>query len=91
MWNAWPISVDKTKVIFYTTFHKDHFRDPDFEDKVKVYTDFEKVVADEDTEMIRSLQRGFMSQAYKPGRMSMYEKTIHHMINHHLDTVIGTL
>ena len=90
MWNAWPISVDKTKVIFYTTFHKDHFRDPDFEDKVKVYTDFEKVVADEDTEMIRSLQRGFMSQAYKPGRMSMYEKTIHHMINHHLDTVIGT-
>ena len=91
MWNAWPISVDKTHIIFYTTFHKSHFDDPDFDTKRKVYTDFEKVIAEEDIEMIQSLQRGFNSRAYKPGRMSIYERTIHHMINYQIETVSDAL
>ncbi len=89
MWNAWPVSVDKTRIIFYMTFHKSHFDDPEFEAKLKVYTDFEKAVASEDIEMIQSLQRGFNSRAYKPGRMSVYERTIHHMINHQIESLFG--
>jgi len=89
MWNAWPVNADRTKIIFLTTFHKDHFDDPELQAKLEVYADFEKLVAQEDNEMVQSLQKGFRSRAYKPGRMSIYEHTIHHMINYQIKVLLG--
>jgi hypothetical protein len=35
------------------------------------------------------MQRAMSSRAYVPGRMSNLESGIHHVINNHLDRVVG--
>lgn len=87
LWICWPLGPDRTQITFYTTFHKDHFSEPDFWERAKVYADFEKLIAGEDQSMIAALQRAMNSEAYRPGRMSPYEHTIHHMINYYLERV----
>ncbi len=85
IWICWPLGPNRTQITFYTTFHKTHFDDPDFARKAKVYADFEQIIASEDQAMISALQRAMTSNAYRAGRMSPYEHTIHHMMNHYLD------
>jgi phenylpropionate dioxygenase-like ring-hydroxylating dioxygenase large terminal subunit len=88
IWIAWPIDADRTRVIFYTLFHKDHFTAPDLKERLKVYADFEQLVASEDNEMVQSLQQGFKTRAYRPGPLSQYEDSIHHMLKYYLDHVL---
>lgn len=89
LWICWPVRVDLTRIIFYTTFHKDHFVRSDFREKADEYARFERIVAEEDRSMIAALQRGLGSRAYAAGHMSPYEHTIHHMINHYLERMFG--
>jgi len=39
--------------------------------------------------MIESMQQAMRSPAYRPGRMSVLEKPIHHYINGYLDRMFG--
>jgi hypothetical protein len=89
LWICWPLGPDRTRITFYTTFHKDHFVKPDFWEKAKVYADYEKLIAAEDQSMISALQRAMGSRAYRAGHMSPYEHTIHHMINYYLARMFG--
>jgi phenylpropionate dioxygenase-like ring-hydroxylating dioxygenase large terminal subunit len=89
VWCAWPITADRTAIVFYTTFPKEWHERPDFREKLKVYQDFEKLVASEDNAMVASLQRGLKTAAFRPGLMSSYEVMLHHWIVGYLDRMTG--
>ena len=48
----WPLAPDKTQIIVYHVFPAEHFEQPDFMDKAKVYHDFLVDVLEEDREMV---------------------------------------
>ena len=70
-------------------FPAEHHKQPGFADKVKDYHDLLAVVVEEDQDMVASLQRNLGSAKFVPGRMSLYETTVHHMINGYLDRMFG--
>ncbi len=83
----WPLAPDKTRIIVYHVFPAEHFEQPDFMDKARVYHDFLVTVLEEDREMVNSLQRGMNSKMFEPGRLSRMEVNLHNLLNYYLDRV----
>ena len=61
--------------------------EPDFLEKAQVYHDYLHLALSEDREMVASLQNGVGSTRFVPGRMSVLEKGIHHVLNGYLDRI----
>ena len=87
--SAWPLGPDRCEVLLYLLFPEEFFADPDFDSKLKVYTDYQHVIYEEDRSMIESMQRAMALPNYVPGRMSVMEKPIHHFLNGYLDRIFG--
>ena len=83
----WPLAPDRTQVIIHTLMPKANLERPDFEEKIKLYHDFMVMVAEEDRAMVRSLQQGVASRAFRPGPMSALENNIHNTINGFLERI----
>jgi len=88
-WFWHPISHDKTRITILTQFPEEWFEQPAFEQKRQVIADFIRLVADEDKEMMRSLQNGVGSRNFDPGPTMGLEKLIHHQLNTYLDRMFG--
>ncbi len=85
----WPVAVDKTRSIGYFLFPSEVVDAPDFKEKIKTYVKFLDEVLNEDRGMIVSLQKAMSSSGFEPGRMSIMEDSIHHVVSHHIKTVFG--
>ena len=88
-YTIWPLTPDRCRVRCYHLIAPSFFDDPDYDAKIRVYRDYQQAVLEEDRSMLASLQRAMSSRAYVPGPMSRLESGIHHVINHHLDRVVG--
>ena len=88
-YTTWPLGPDKCLIRCYHLIAPDFFDDPDYESKIQIYRDYQQSVLEEDRSMLASMQRAMTSRAYVPGRMSKLESGIHHVINNHLDRVVG--
>ena len=86
---AWPLAVDRTRVVIYHLFPEAFFARPDFAEKLAIYRDYQVTVLEEDRTMIESMQLAMASPAYAPGRMSTLEKPLHNFLNGYLDRVLG--
>jgi len=86
---AWPLAVDRTRVVIYHLFPEAFFARPDFAEKLAIYRDYQVAVLEEDRTMIESMQLAMASPAYAPGRMSTLEKPLHNFLNGYLDRVLG--
>ena len=89
-WFCHPIAPDKTRITILTQYPDEWFEQPAFEAKNAVVKDFIRLVAGEDTEMMRSLQNGVGSRHFRPGPTMGLEKAIHHLLNSYLDRMFGT-
>ena len=85
----WPLGPDRCRVVNYTLFPKQHFEQPDFEDKIQVYKDYLIEVVEEDRLMVASLQQNMKSERFRPGPLSKLELGIYHVINNVVDRVYG--
>ena len=88
-WFAHPIDVKRTRITILTQYPLDHFDIPAFEEKNEIVRKFIRFVAEEDLEMLRSLQNGVGSRGYRPGPTVNLEKAIHHMLNYYLNRMFG--
>lgn len=86
---AWPVGPDACRFVIYHLFPKSFFERPDFEEKRRIYHDYQITVLEEDRTMIESMQKAMHSPHYAPGRMSTLEKPLHHYLNGYLDRVFG--
>lgn len=87
----WPVAPDKTRLLLHILFPAEHFARPDFEEKLKVYRDFQIQVIEEDRELVNSLQNGAKSKKFQPGRMSSLEHGVYNVINYQIDRLYGDL
>ena len=85
----WPLGPGKTRMEWHSLFPTECHRLPDFDVKVKDYHDLLTMVVEEDQDMVASLQRNMASAKFAPGRMSLYETTVHNMIKGYLDRMFG--
>ena len=85
----WPLSLTRTRLIYYNLFPKEFFDRPDFEDGVKAYREFYTQVVEEDSEMIESLQRAMSAKRFEPGPMSRLEVGVHGVINYNLSRIFS--
>jgi choline monooxygenase len=85
----WPLGVDRSAATSYLIFPKQFFEVDDFEAKAKVYTNFLRIILEEDLGMIRSLHKGVKSRAFRPGPLSKYEAAIHNIVNYLLERIAG--
>ncbi len=88
-YTTWPLAPDKCQVRCYHLIAPEFFDDPEYQSKIQIYRDYQQAVLEEDRSMLTSLQRAMSSRAYVPGPMSKLESGIHHVINNHLDRVVG--
>lgn len=86
---TWPIAPDKTRVVVYTLLPKVFFDQPDFEERVKAYQQFQSQIMNEDREMLDSLQNGLGSRRFRPGHMSYIERGVHHILNAYVERALG--
>lgn len=86
---AWPIGVDRSRTIIYHLFPESFFEREDMKEKLAIYRDYQILVLEEDRSMIESMQLAMASPDYRPGRMSVLEKPLHHYINGYLDRMFG--
>ena len=85
---SWPVDgPEKSQGMVYLLFPAEHFTQQDFQKKVQVYEEFIHTVLGEDVSMVQSLQRGFKSQAYRPGPFSRYEAAVHNMITYNMKRI----
>ncbi len=87
----WPVTPEKTRLLLHVLFPEAVFQDPAFEDKLKVYRDFQTQVIEEDRELVNSLQKGAHSRKFRPGRMSYLEHGVYNVINYQIDRIYGDL
>ncbi len=87
---AWPVGPNKCEVLIYVLFPEEFFSDPDFDEKLKVYKDYQMKIYEEDRSMIESMQKAMSLPNYVPGRMSVMEKPIHHFLNGYIDRMFGS-
>ena len=85
----WPLGPGKTRMEWHSLFPNACHDLPDFDAKVKDYHDLLTMVVEEDQDMVASLQRNMGSRKFVPGRMSLYETTVHNMINGYLDRMFA--
>lgn len=78
---VWPLSADRCQLVSYHLFPEEAFDQPGFEERLKVYRDYQKVVLEEDRSMVESMQKAMGAKGYVPGRMCSLEKPIHHYLN----------
>lgn len=83
----WPLGVERSAAVSYLIFPKEFFALGDFAERARVYTDFLRVILEEDLGMIRSLHQGVKSRAFRPGPLSKYEAAIHNIVNYYLDRI----
>ena len=88
-WFCHPIGPDKTRVTVLTQYPEEWFEQPAFEQKNQLVKDFIRLVANEDKEMMHSLQNGVGSRNFTPGPTMGLEKAIHHLLNSYLDRMFG--
>jgi Rieske 2Fe-2S family protein len=88
-WFAHPISPTRTRITILTQYPESHFALPAFAEKHEIVKDFIRLVANEDLEMLRSLQNGVSSRQFRPGPTVRLEKAIHHLLNRYLDRLLG--
>jgi Rieske 2Fe-2S family protein len=88
-WVALPIDHQTTQITIYTQLPSEYFDAPAFEEKNKIYSDFIRLVADEDRAMLESLQNGVKSRSFRPGPTVRLERAIHHLLNYYLDKLLG--
>lgn len=89
MISAWPVGPNKCEVYIHLLVPEEFFDDPQFEEKIKVYKDYQLKIYEEDRSMIESMQKAMALPDYVPGRMSVMEKAIHHFLNGYLDRMFG--
>ena len=89
-YTTWPLAPDKCRVRCYHLIAPEFFDDPEYETKIRIYRDYQQSVLEEDRSMLLSMQRAMSSRTYVPGPMSKLESGIHHVINNHLDRVVGS-
>jgi Rieske 2Fe-2S family protein len=82
---CWPLSPTRTRAIVYTLLPRVYFDQPQFQERVKPYQDYQNTVLAEDRAMLESVQNGIASRAYRPGRMAHIERGVHHVINGYID------
>ena len=87
---AWPDGPGRSRTVIYHLFPDAFFARPDFRETLQVYRDYQLQVLEEDRTMIESMQRAMSSPAYRPGRMSVLEKPLHHYLNGYLDRLFDT-
>jgi phenylpropionate dioxygenase-like ring-hydroxylating dioxygenase large terminal subunit len=87
---AWPEGPGRSRTVIYHLFPEEFFARPGFRDTLKVYHDYQLTVLEEDRSMIESMQRAMSSPAYRPGRMSVLEKPLHHYLNGYVERVLDT-
>lgn len=88
-WICLPLGPEKTQITIWTQLPEEFFDWPAFAEKNKIYSDFIRVVADEDAAMLESLQNGVHSRNYEPGPTVGLEKAIHHFLNYWIDRMYG--
>lgn len=88
-WFAHPIGPTRTRITILTQYPESHFALPAFAEKHEIVKDFIRLVANEDLEMLRSLQNGVSSRQFRPGPTVRLEKAIHHLLNRYLDRLLG--
>jgi len=87
----WPLSPTRTRVTVYTLLPKLFFDEPDFEERVKAYQDYQHKVIAEDREVLQMMQRGLSSRLYVPGRMAGIEAGVHHIERDNLERLCDLL
>ena len=88
-WVCYPLDVDLTRIVIWTQFPAAYFDEPAFRERNQIYADFIRLVAAEDSDMMRSLQNGVGSRNFEPGPTVHLEKAIHHNLNYYLDRMYG--
>ena len=86
---AWPLAVNRTRLVIYHLFPEAFFERADFQDKLAIYRDYQVTVLEEDRTMIESMQCAMSSPAYVPGRMSVLEKPLHNFLNGYIERIFG--
>lgn len=87
----WPLTPDTSLSITYQLFPPEHFAQADFRDKARRYEDFYKAFMNEDTDMIKALQKGMKSRYYEPGPVSPFEAGVMGTIKHSVDDLDARL
>jgi Rieske 2Fe-2S family protein len=85
---VWPLSESRCQVIIYHCFAEEVFERPDREEIFESYRSYMLRVLDEDRSMIESLQRAMSCRGFKPGRMSVMERPIHHVLNSYIERLL---
>jgi phenylpropionate dioxygenase-like ring-hydroxylating dioxygenase large terminal subunit len=85
----WPDGPHRSRTVIYHLFPEAFFDRPGFGETLKVYRDYQLQVLEEDRSMIESMQLAMSSPAYRPGRMSVLEKPLHHYLNGYVDRLFG--
>ena len=85
---AWPDGPHRSRTIIYQLFPEAFFERPGFRDTLRIYHDYQLQILEEDRSMIESMQIAMASPAYRPGRMSVLEKPLHHYLNGYLDRIL---
>lgn len=88
MWHLWPVSPGQTHAVCYILLPEAAFGVEDFEAKLDKYSDYVRKVAQEDRELLESLQRGVASPRFTPGPLSHLELQLQHLLKHYI-TVMG--
>lgn len=86
---AWPTGTDSCHVEIHLLMPAEFFSDAEFEQKLKVYTDYQQIIYEEDRTMIESMQKAMALPEYQPGRLSVMEKPIHHFLRHYTERMFG--
>lgn len=86
---AWPVGPHKCEVLIYTLLPEEFAKDPELDQKLAVYKDYQMQIYEEDRSMIESMQKAMALPNYAPGRMSVMEKAIHHFLNGYLERMYG--
>ena len=86
---AYPLGVDRTRVIGWTCLPKSFVGMPAFDEKVAILARFVRKFAGEDNDLVRAMQRGLSSKYFPRGPMHELEVVIHHRINRYLEAVHG--
>ncbi|MBM3517235.1 MAG: hypothetical protein FJX56_04990, partial [Alphaproteobacteria bacterium] len=85
---TWPIDADRSQLIIYLLFPEEFFALPNFLDIVAKYRSFMVAIVEEDRSMVQSLQRNMHTATFKPGRMSVLERPINHLVAHNLRRIM---
>ena len=85
----WPLAPDRTEIRIHHLFPAEYHDQPDFEEKLKAYYDYQALVVSEDNAMVEGMQRNMGSTRFAPGPMSELERTVHNIINGYLGRTFG--